>query len=60
MQKLIGFIKSAYLEFQRVQWPNRKETIRLTAYVIGVSLATGLLVSGFDYAYKEVLTILIK
>ncbi|OGC58017.1 preprotein translocase subunit SecE [candidate division WWE3 bacterium RIFCSPLOWO2_01_FULL_41_9] len=60
MQKLIGFIKNAYYEFERVQWPNRQETIRLTAYVIGVSLATGLVVSGFDFGFKEALALIIK
>jgi len=57
--KPIQFIRDVYLEFKRVQWPTKQETIRLTAYVIGVSLVVGLLVSGMDVVFKEGLTIVL-
>ena len=56
----IQFVKEAYQEFKKVQWPTRPQTIRLTAYVVGVSLAVGLLVSGADYVFKTLLETLIK
>ena len=57
--KPIQFVKDVYLEFKRVRWPTKQETIRLTAYVIGVSLVVGLLVSGMDVVFKEGLTIVL-
>jgi preprotein translocase SecE subunit len=53
MVKAVEYIKEAYLEMKRVQFPNKQEAMRLTAYVIGVSLATGLFVMAFDYLFKE-------
>ena len=60
MEKVTNFLKGAYEELQRVKWPSKNETIRLTAYVIGVSLGLGLFVSGFDFAFKEDLAAIIK
>ncbi|EKD99653.1 MAG: hypothetical protein ACD_22C00216G0006 [uncultured bacterium] len=59
MNAVVGFFKEAYQELLRVQWPSKKDTIRLTLYVIGVSLATGILVSGLDYLFKEVLKVML-
>lgn len=57
--KSTQFVKDVYFEFKRVQWPTKQETIRLTAYVIGVSLVVGLLVSGMDVVFKEGLTLIL-
>ena len=56
---MIKFIKETINEFKKVQWPSRNQSIRLTAYVIGVSLVIGLFVSGADFAFTEVLTALL-
>lgn len=53
------FIKDAFQELKKVTWPSKKETLRLTGYVIGVSVAVGLFVSGLDYLFKEFLKWLI-
>lgn len=53
---MASFFKESYYEIKRVQWPSKRETIRLTVYVIGASLGVGLFVSGFDFLFKEVLT----
>jgi len=58
--KVINFVKDSYAELKLIKWPNRQETIRLTAYVIGVSLVVGLFVTGFDYIFKEALTTLLR
>jgi preprotein translocase SecE subunit len=60
MNRVVRFIKDAYAELKRVRFPSKKETIRLTAYVIGVSLATGLFVAGVDYLLQEGLAIILK
>lgn len=56
---MIKLVKEAYSEFEKVTWPNKQDTIRLTGYVIGVSLLVGLFVSGVDYAFTHLLGIIL-
>jgi len=43
-----GFAGSVIEELKKVSWPSRKETIRLTAIVVGVSLIIGLYIGIID------------
>jgi len=52
-EKLKKFVLEAYAEFKKVSWPSKEKTIRLTAYVIGVSLGVAVLVWGIDLLLKE-------
>jgi len=52
MQAAINFVKDAYAELNRVQWPDRQTTTRLTGVVIGVSLAVGLYIRALDYLFE--------
>jgi len=56
----VEYIKSSIDEIKRVKWPKKDETIRLTQYVVGVSLGVGLFVTVFDYIFKKLLTLIIK
>ncbi len=60
MDKVINYLKDSVDEIKRVQWPTKQQTIRLTEYVIGVSIGIGLFVALFDYIFKELLTLLIN
>jgi len=55
MTAFFGFIKESYQELKKVSWPTKKQTLRLTGFVIGVSVLVGLYVSGLDYIFKEFL-----
>lgn len=57
---MANFAKEAIAEFKKVEWPSKKETIRLTAILIGVSLSVGLIVLALDYIFKEGLNLIIK
>jgi len=59
VNKVSKFVKESFEELKKVQFPSKKETLRLTGYVIGVSLATGILVTLLDYLFKEFLTFII-
>jgi preprotein translocase subunit SecE len=59
VKKVLKFFKEARAELKRVEWPTRKETLRLTGYVIGVSFGIGLFVMLTDYLFKELLTVVI-
>ena len=59
VNRVSKFVKESFEELKIVQFPSKKETLRLTGYVIGVSLATGILVTLLDYLFKEFLTFII-
>ena len=56
---LMNFTKQSIDELKRIEWPKRKETVKLTGYVIGISLGVGLLIMLFDYIFKELLTLIL-
>ena len=59
VKHVIKFIKQSIDELKKIQFPTRKETLRLTAYVIGVSILAGLLITLFDYLFKILLTFIL-
>jgi preprotein translocase SecE subunit len=59
VKHVIKFIKQSIEELKKIQFPSRKETLRLTAYVIGISIAAGLLITLFDYLFKILLTFIL-
>ncbi|HNU76339.1 MAG TPA: preprotein translocase subunit SecE [bacterium] len=59
VNRVSKFVKESFEELKKVQFPNKKETLRLTGYVIGISLVTGVLVTLLDYLFKEFLTFII-
>jgi len=59
VKKLVRFLKESKEEFKKVTWPNRTETMRLTAYVLGVSLGVAVFVWGVDLLFRESLSLLL-
>lgn len=60
MDKVVGYVKDSIEEIKRVQWPTKQETVKLTGFVIAVSVGVGLFISMFDYIFTELLSLLIK
>ncbi len=56
----VVFLKEVRAELAKVVWPTRKETIRLTAVVIGVSLAVGLFLGGIDYLLTKIMEVILR
>ncbi len=54
------FLKQVRTELSKVVWPTREETIKLTLVVIGVSVAVGIFISGFDVVLTKLTEILIQ
>jgi preprotein translocase subunit SecE len=54
------FFRATYNELQRVSWPSRQHTIKLTAIVVGVSVGLGALLTSVDYGLSQLLKLLIK
>ncbi|PIR44170.1 preprotein translocase subunit SecE [Candidatus Wolfebacteria bacterium CG10_big_fil_rev_8_21_14_0_10_31_9] len=54
-KKLLTYFQESRLEFKRVNWPTRKETIRLTLLVIGFSLAIAIFLGVLDMFFQYLL-----
>ena len=49
----LNFIRDVRSELRKVAWPTSRETANLTIVVIALSIAVGLFLGGFDYAFQE-------
>ena len=52
----INFLRETISELQKSVWPSREETARLTAVVIGLSIAAGFFLGGLDRIFAETFT----
>ena len=52
ISKLISYIQESRRELERVNWPTRNETIRLTVVVIGMSLAVAFFLGAIDFLFS--------
>jgi len=59
VNKTVKFVNQSIGELKKIEWPNKKETVKLTTYVIGLSLGAGLFILVFDYIFKELLTLIL-
>jgi len=55
LKKLIPFLKEVRLEIKKINWPSRKETIRYTLIVLGVTLVVAAFLGGLDYIFSSIL-----
>lgn len=53
LNKIITFLKEVQLEIKKVNWPTRKETLKYTLIVIGISLAVAAFLGGFDLIFND-------
>lgn len=47
-------------ELGKVIWPTKQEAIRLTAIVIGVSVAVGIFIGGLDLIFTKTMEVLLS
>ncbi len=47
--KIITFLKEVRLEMKKVNWPSRKEIIRYTLIVVGISAVVAIYLGGLDF-----------
>jgi len=53
--KIIVFLKEVRLEMKKVNWPTRKQTIKYTLIVIGVSFGVAIFLGGLDFIFTTIL-----
>jgi len=54
-EKITSYFKESYVELKKVNWPTRKETVRLTVIVIIISLVVSLFLGSFDILFSYLL-----
>lgn len=57
--RLINYLKASQQELKKVVWPSKKEIIRHTALVIGISLGVAAFLGIVDYLLTILLGIII-
>ncbi|MDP2684823.1 MAG: preprotein translocase subunit SecE [bacterium] len=53
-QKIFSYIKESKDELKKVIWPSRKETIKYTLLVIGISIVTAIFLGAIDFGLNIV------
>ena len=55
MNKIFNFLREVKLELKKVTWPSKKEIIKHTLLVIGISLAVALFLGAMDLLFTWLL-----
>lgn len=58
--KVVTYIKESKDELKKVVWPSRKETIKYTVLVIGISFGVAFFLGALDFGLNIVLEKVIK
>ena len=53
IEKTTDYVRSSIAEIKKVSWPTRRDTIRYSSLIIGVSVAVGLFFMGLDYGFTK-------
>jgi preprotein translocase subunit SecE len=54
-QKVNIFFKEVYAELRRVSWLSRKDIIRYTLVVLGITFITAAFLGGLDYIFTTII-----
>jgi len=49
--RISNFLKETRVELKKVNWPTRKETIKYTLIVVGLSFVVAVFLGGLDYFF---------
>ena len=58
-QKVNIFFKEVYAELRRVSWLSRKDIIRYTLVVLGITFITAAFLGGLDYIFTTIIKMFI-
>jgi preprotein translocase subunit SecE len=58
-QKINMFFKEVWVEMKRVSWLSRKDVLRYTFIVLGITIGVAIFLGGLDYIFTEVIKRLI-
>lgn len=52
-----AFVGETWSEFKKVVWPTQKETIRLTAIVLAITVSLGLILGAIDLGFTRIVSL---
>jgi preprotein translocase subunit SecE len=58
--RLVEYLKSSKVELKKVSWPTKKETMKFTLIVIGMSAFVAVFLGALDLIFSKGLTFLLK
>lgn len=58
--KPLAFFKEVKAELSKVVWPTKKEAIRLTTIVIGISIVVGIFIGGLDFLLTKIMEVVLR
>jgi preprotein translocase SecE subunit len=53
---ITDYLRSSKAELQKVSWPSRKDTIRYSSLVLGISIVVAIFFAGLDYGLNALTT----
>lgn len=59
MKFLINYVREVREELSKVEWPKRREVIKLTATVVIITLIIGAYVGALDYIFAKALELVL-
>jgi len=54
-QKIRVFFKEVWAEMKRVNWLSRKQVLRYTLIVLGITIAAAAFLGALDYVFSEII-----
>lgn len=57
---IVSYFRSSTEELKKVSWPSRNKTIKLTVYVILISLGVSAYLGLLDYGFFKIMSLIIK
>ena len=57
--KLIKYLIEAKQELKKVTWPTKKETIKNTMLVIGISIGVAIFLGSLDYLFNWIVELIL-
>jgi len=54
--RIPSFLKEVFLEIKKINWLSRREVLRYTLIVIGVSLTVAIFLGGLDFLFATLLS----
>jgi len=55
VQKINKFFKEVYIELRKTNWLSRREVLRYTLIVLGVTIVVSVFLGGLDYIFSTIL-----
>lgn len=60
LESITGYLRESLEELRHVRWPTRNQAIRLSAIVLGFTIASALVFGAFDFLLSEIMNFLLS